>query len=88
MDNLDKFLEVIETFKTIHPTMELPQMIYSTIIANNLKNADIFKMDTEEWIECMTNAILHERDEPTNTQFEKEFLKTEENEQRNFDEQI
>lgn len=84
MDNLDKFLEVIETFKTIHPKMELPQMIYSTIIANNLTKADIYNMDSEEWIECMKNAMLHERDEPINAQFEKEFLKTEKYGQRNF----
>lgn len=84
MDNIDKFLEVIETFKAIHPNMELPQMIYSTIVTNRLKNSDIYLMDSEEFIECMRNAIIEERDEPITVQFEKEFTKKQQNEQRNF----
>lgn len=75
MYNIDKFLEVLETFKAIYPNMELPQMIYSTIVTNRLKNSDIYLMDSEEFIKCMRNAIIEERDEPITVQFEKEFTK-------------
>lgn len=75
MYNIDKFLEVLETFKAIYPNMELSQMIYSTIVTNKLKNSDIYLMDSEEFIQCMRNAIIEERDEPITVQFEKEFTK-------------
>lgn len=87
-NNIDKFYEVLMIFKTVHPKMELPQMIYSTIICNKLKNSDIYNMDTECFIECMNNAILFERDETVTMQFEKEFTKTEEHERRDFDKEI
>lgn len=73
-NNLDSFLEVCIIFKTLHTSFELPQMIYSTIVSNNLKNSDILNMTTEEWIDCMSVAIQNERDEIPTQDFINKFL--------------
>lgn len=71
---IDKFLEACIVFNKIHPSMGIPQMIYSTIVTNKLRLSSLYDMDIEDWTELMHNAINNENEEVLTIEDRNKFL--------------